>query len=88
MEKRPTMKKPCKQRCFEQFWDARALKTLQKHAKIGILKRFYGEKRVNYRVFDGKHCKDTVNNNVLEGFLEVETLQNMMFWNGFLATNV
>ena len=29
--------------------------------------RLYGEKRVNYRVFDAKYCRDTVKNNVLEG---------------------
>ena len=26
-------------------------------------------KRVDYRVFDGTYCKNTVKNNVLEGFL-------------------
>ena len=29
----------------------------------------FWQKRVNYRVFDWKHWKNTVKNNVLEGFL-------------------
>ena len=42
--------------------DVRALTT-------SVLDRLYGEKHVNYCVFDGKHCKNTV-----------ET----MFWKDFL----
>ena len=42
---------------------------MQKHAKTSVLDRLYGKKRVNYIVFDGKHFKNTVKNNVLEGFL-------------------
>ena len=30
---------------------------------------FMAKKRVNYRLFDWKHWKNTVENNVLEGFL-------------------
>ena len=48
--------------------DARALKTLQKHAKTSGLDRLYGENRVNY-IFYGKDGKNIVKNNVLEGFL-------------------
>ena len=69
MEKRPKVKKHCNQRYFERFLDARALKTMQRHAKTSVLDRLYGEKRVDFCVFDGKHCKKTVKNNVLEGFL-------------------
>ena len=39
------------------FLDARALKTLQKYAKTSVLGRLYGEKRVNFRGFDGRHGK-------------------------------
>ena len=42
---------------IEEFLDARALKTLQKNS---VLDRLYAEKRVNYGVFDGKHCKNYV----------------------------
>ena len=42
---------------------------MQNHAKTSVLDRLYGEKLVNYNVFDGKHFKNTVKNNVLEGFL-------------------
>ena len=43
--------------------------SIENTAKTSVLDRLYGEKRVNYRVFDGKHCKHTVKNNVFEGFL-------------------
>ena len=69
LEKRPKVKKRCKQRYFERFLDARALKTMQKNAKTNVLDRLYGEKHVNYCVFDGKQRKNTVKNNVLEGYL-------------------
>ena len=44
------------------FLDARALKTLQKQV-------FWTDViRVNYRMLDWKHYKNTVKSNVLEGF--------------------
>ena len=48
------------------------LETLQKHCQkqcFGRIYCLYGKKRVNYRLFDWKHRKNTVKNNVLEGFL-------------------
>ena len=48
------------------FSDARALKTLQ---KTWFWTDFKSKKRVNYGVFDWKHCKNTgKKNNVFEGF--------------------
>ena len=60
------MEKHCKLRYLEGFLDARALKTLQ---KLMRWTDFMAKKCVKYRVFDGKHCKNTIKNNVLEGFL-------------------
>ena len=34
-----------------------------------VLDRRFGEKHVHYSVLDGKYCKHTVENNVLEGYL-------------------
>ena len=48
------------------------LETLQTHCQkqcFGRIYCLYGKKRVNYRLFDWKHWKNTVKNNVLEGFL-------------------
>ena len=42
---------------------------IENTAKTSVLDRLYGEKRVNYRVVDGKHYKNTVKNNVLEDFI-------------------
>ena len=45
---------------------------LQKHCQkqcLGRIYCLYGKKRVNYRLFDWKHWKNTVKNNVLEGCL-------------------
>ena len=41
--------------------------SIENTAKTSVLDRLYAEKRVNYGVFDGKHCKNTVINNVFEG---------------------
>ena len=45
--------------------------SLENTAKTSVLDRFYAEKRVNYGVFYGKHCKNTVKNNVFEGFFDL-----------------
>ena len=42
--------------------------SIENTAKTSVLDRLYGEKRVNYCVFDGKHGKNTVKINVFEGF--------------------
>ena len=42
--------------------------SIENTAKTTVLDRLYAENRVNYGVFDGKHCKNTVKNNVFEGF--------------------
>ena len=42
--------------------------SIENTAKTIVLDRLYAEKRVNYGVFDGKHCKNTVKNNVFEWF--------------------
>ena len=65
MEKRPKMKNHCKWRYFEGFW----MPEHGKHCQTCVLDRLHGENRVDYRVFHGKHCKNTVKNIVLEGFL-------------------
>ena len=45
--------------------------SLENTAKTSVLDRFYAEKRVNYGVFYGKHCKYTVKNNVFEGLFDL-----------------
>ena len=45
--------------------------SLENTAKTSVLDRFYAEKRVNYGVFYGKHCKNTVKNNVSDGFFDL-----------------
>ena len=46
--------------------------SIENTAKTSVLDRLYAEKRVNYGVFDGRHCKNTVRkNNVFEGFLDI-----------------
>ena len=48
------------------------LETLQKHCQkqcFGRIYCLYGKKRVNYRLFDWKHWKNTVKHNGLQGFL-------------------
>ena len=53
---------------LQGFLDARALKNT---AKTSVLDSRYSKKRVNYRMLDWKHYKNTVKSvksNVLEGF--------------------
>ena len=74
--------KQCKNKCFGLTLSQKTcklpyawLETLQKHCQkqcFGRIYCLYGKKRVNYRLFDSKHWKSTVKNNVLEGFL-IET---------------
>ena len=71
--------KHCKNKCFGlTLWQKPCklpyawLEALQKHGQkqcFGRIYCLYGKKRVNYRLFDWKHWKNTVKNNVLEGFL-------------------
>ena len=71
--------KHCKNKCFGLTLYQKTcklpyawLETLQKHCQkqcFGRIYCLYGKKRVNYRLFDWKHWKNTVKNNVLEGFL-------------------
>ena len=79
------------------FLGARALKTLQKQV---FWTDVYSKKRVNYRMLDWKHYKNTVKSNVLEGFTAFmaknvyitvcltgnigKTLSKTMFWKDFL----
>ena len=63
MEKRPKMKIQCKYRYFEKFFRCQSIENC---AKTNVLHQLDGEKRVH--VFDGKYCKNTVKDNVLEGF--------------------
>ena len=45
--------------------------SIENTAITNVLDRLYAEHRVYYRVFDGKHFKNTVKNNVFEGFLYI-----------------
>ena len=45
--------------------------SIENTAKISVLDRLYAEKRVNYDVFDGKHCKKTVKKMFLKDFLYI-----------------
>ena len=51
---------------FSRVWGNKGIGDIVKH---DVLERLYGDKCVNYCVFDGAHCKNTVKNNALEGFL-------------------
>ena len=51
----------------EGFLDA----SIENTAKTSILDRLYAEKHVNYGVFDGKHCKNTVKKMCLKNFLYI-----------------
>ena len=66
MEKRPKVKISVNSDVLRKAFGCQSIENT---AKSSVLDRLYGEKHVNYCVFDGKHWKNIVKNNVLEGFL-------------------
>ena len=74
--------------------------SIENTAKTSVLDWRYSKKRVNYRMLDWKHYKNTVKSNVLEGFTAFmaknvyitvcltgnigKTLSKTMFWKDFL----
>ena len=65
MEKRPKMKKTL---YIARFCRVFGCQSIENTAKTSVLDWRYSKKRVNYRMFDWKHYKNTVKSNVLEGF--------------------
>ena len=65
MEKRPKMKKTL---CIARFCRVFGCQSIENTAKTSVLDWRYSKKRVNYRMLDWKHYKNTVKSNVLEGF--------------------
>ena len=58
-------KKHCTQQDFARFFGCQSIANT---AKTSVLDWRYSKKRVNYRMLDWKHYKNTVKSNVLEGF--------------------
>ena len=65
MEKRPKMKKTL---YIARFCRVFGCQSIENTAKTSVLDWRYSKKRVNYRMLDWKHYKNTVKSNVLEGF--------------------
>ena len=65
MEKRPKMKKTL---YIARFCKVFGCQSIANTAKTSVLDWRYSKKRVNYRMLDWKHYKNTVKSNVLEGF--------------------
>ena len=65
MEKRPKMKKTL---YIARFCSVFGCQSIENTAKTSVLDWRYSKKRVNYRMLDWKHYKNTVKSNVLEGF--------------------
>ena len=65
MEKRPKMKKTL---YIARFCSVFGRQSIENTAKTSVLDWRYSKKRVNYRMLDWKHYKNTVKSNVLEGF--------------------
>ena len=65
MEKRPKMKKTL---YIARFCMVFGCQSIENTAKTSVLDWRYSKKRVNYRMLDWKHYKNTVKSNVLEGF--------------------
>ena len=65
MEKRPKMKKTL---YIARFCRVFGCQSIENSAKTSVLDWRYSKKRVNYRMLDWKHYKNTVKSNVLEGF--------------------
>ena len=65
MEKRPKMKKTL---YIARFCRVFGCQSIENTAKTSVLDWRYSKKRVNYRMLDWKHYKNTVKNNALEGF--------------------
>ena len=65
MEKWPKMKK---QLYIARFCRVFGCQSIENTAKTSVLDWRYSKKRVNYRMLDWKHYKNTVKSNVLEGF--------------------
>ena len=65
MEKRPKMKKTW---YIARFCSVFGCQSIENTAKTSVLDWRYSKKRVNYRMLDWKHYKNTVKSNVLEGF--------------------
>ena len=64
-KKRPKMKKTL---CIARFCRVFGCQSIENTAKTSVLDWRYSKKRVNYRMLDWKHYKNTVKSNVLEGF--------------------
>ena len=65
MEKRPKMKETLYRARFCRVFGCQSIENT---AKTSVLDWHYSKKRVNYRMLDWKHYKNTVKSNVLEGF--------------------
>ena len=65
MEKRPKMKKTL---YIARLCRVFGCQSIENTAKTSVLDWRYSKKRVNYRMLDWKHYKNTVKSNVLEGF--------------------
>ena len=65
MEKRPKMKKTL---YIARFCRVFGCQSIENTAKTSVLDWRYSKKRVNYRMLNWKHYKNTVKSNVLEGF--------------------
>ena len=66
MEKRPKMKKTL---YIARFCKVFGCQSIANTAKTSVLDWRYSKKRVNYRMLDWKHYKNTVKSNVLEDLL-------------------
>ena len=64
-KKRPKMKKTL---YIARFCRVFGCQSIENTAKTSVLDWRYSKKRVNYRMLDWKHYKNTVKSNVLEGF--------------------
>ena len=73
MEKRPKMKKTL---YIARLCRVFGCQSIENTAKTSVLDWRYSKKRVNYRMLDWKHYKNTVKSNVLEGFTAFISPQN------------
>ena len=58
MEKRTKMKKTLQIAIFWKVFGCQGIENIANTSKTSVLDRLYAKKRVNYGVFDGKHCNN------------------------------